>query len=97
MKQNSSTVIHEDNQACIAQSKNPVNHQRNRHVLLRYHYLRDIVDQGHATLQYIKTKDQLADVMTKALPSPTFNHFLPSLVNKSPLISSSTTSSPASN
>jgi hypothetical protein len=62
------TVIHADNQGCIALSKNPIHHKRTKHIDVRYHYVRDLVDDGVVQLEYIHTNEQLADVLTKALP-----------------------------
>jgi hypothetical protein len=59
------TLVWEDNTAAIAMSKNPVNHKRCRHILVKYHYLRDLHDQEVIKLQYLKTTDQIADLMTK--------------------------------
>ena len=89
LRQSKSSVIYEDNTACIAQSKNPVNTHRVRHMLLKYHYLRDLVDQGVAHLEYIKTKDQIADILTKPLAAKDFQRFLFHLVRPSPFTSSS--------
>ena len=92
LRQTSASVIHEDNTSCIAQSKNPVNSRRVRHMLLKYHYLRDIVDSGAATLQYIKTQDQIADILTKPLSHRDFARLLPHLVRPSPFTSSTSIS-----
>jgi transposase InsO family protein len=74
------TVLWEDNEACIAQSKNPVNHKRNLHMLVKYHYLRDLTESNVVRLQYIRTTSQLADVLTKPLPPLIFTSILPHLV-----------------
>ena len=66
----SPTVIFEDNQGCIALSENPVHHQRTKHIDIRFHYTRDLVACGDIKLKYIPTADQLADLLTKALPAP---------------------------
>ena len=58
------TVIWEDNTACISQSRNPVNHRRCKHINIKYHYLRILHDNGTVNLQYLPTRDQLADVLT---------------------------------
>jgi hypothetical protein len=79
--QQSPTVIHEDNTACIAQSKNPVNHKRCKHILLKYHYLRDLTESGIVQLEYINTKAQIADLLTKPLAPKDFNRLLPFLVS----------------
>ena len=83
LRQPSATVIWEDNTACISQSKNPVNHKRCKHILLKYHYLRYLNDSGAVRLQYVTTKDQVADVLTKPLPPHDFQRFVPSLVSPS--------------
>jgi hypothetical protein len=62
------STIFEDNEACIAQSKNPVNHKRSRHTLIRYHYLRHLTAANVVRLSYIHTSDQLADILTKPVP-----------------------------
>ena len=93
LRQTSASIIHEDNTSCIAQSKNPVNTRRVRHMLLKYHYLRDIVGSGQASLQYIKSQDQIADILTKSLAHRDFARLLPHLVRPSPF-TSSTPSSP---
>jgi hypothetical protein len=62
------TVIHCDNQSCIKLSENPVFHDRLKHIEIRYHFIRDWVQRGAVQLQYISTDDQVADILTKALP-----------------------------
>jgi hypothetical protein len=59
--------LHEDNQGCIILSQRPAGHQKNKHIDLRYHYLREKVQDGVIVLVYIKTKEQLADILTKPL------------------------------
>jgi len=74
------TLLHEDNTACIAQSKNPVNHQRTRHVNLRYHYLRELVRSQYVRLQHIRTTQQRADALTKPLSPMLFRPLAPTLI-----------------
>jgi hypothetical protein len=62
------TVIHCDNQSCIKLSKNPVFHDRSKHIEIKYHFIRDWVQRGAVQLQYVSTDDQVADILTKALP-----------------------------
>ena len=61
----SATTIYEDNQACIALSKNPQDHKRTKHIQVKYHVLRNYVKNGQVLLKYCSTKDQLADQFTK--------------------------------
>jgi hypothetical protein len=56
-----------DNQSAIALSKNPVFHERSKHIDVRYHYIRECVDEGRIIIVYTATEEQLADILTKAL------------------------------
>jgi hypothetical protein len=66
------TVIYEDNQGCIALSENPVMHKRTKHIDVRHHFIRERVESGDIALKYVATKDQLADLLTKALKRDVF-------------------------
>ena len=56
-----------DNMSAIALSKNPVLHDRSKHIDTKFHFIRECVDKGIILLEYANTQDQLADLMTKAL------------------------------
>ncbi|KAK8951630.1 hypothetical protein KSP39_PZI004097 [Platanthera zijinensis] len=56
-----------DNKSAIALTKNPVYHDRSKHIDTRYHYIRDCVERGMIEVEYVHTNDQLADIFTKAL------------------------------
>ena len=62
-----SITIHEDNQAAIALTKNPQFHDRTKHIQVKYHWIREQVSNGNFKLTYVDTKNQLADLFTKAL------------------------------
>ncbi|GAB2265831.1 hypothetical protein Dimus_037849 [Dionaea muscipula] len=66
------TEIGVDNQSAIAIAKNPVYHDRSKHIDVRFHFLRDSVANGVVKLVYVKTQDQLADILTKPLPLHVF-------------------------
>ena len=68
------TVIHCDNQSCIKLSINPVFHDRSKHIDIRYHHIRDCVQQKIVLLQYIPTEDQVADILTKAFTRRKFEY-----------------------
>ena len=67
-----SMQIMEDNQACIQIADNPISQRRTRHVDIRYHFVRDYINDGTVTLAYCATKDMLADIMTKIMPRAAF-------------------------
>ncbi|KAK5824251.1 hypothetical protein PVK06_019022 [Gossypium arboreum] len=65
-----------DNQSAIQIAKNPVQHDRTKHVEIDRHFIADQVNKKTATLSYIPSEGQIADILTKALPKPVFNKFL---------------------
>jgi hypothetical protein len=69
------TLILCDNQRCIKMTENPVFHDKSKHIEIRYHYIRDMVQRGALNLQYISTDEQVADVLTKPLSRVKFEYF----------------------
>ena len=63
-------VIYEDNEACINLSKNPQEYKRTRHIQVKYHFIRSLVQQNKIKLEYCNTKKQLADIFTKGTNGP---------------------------
>jgi hypothetical protein len=56
-----------DNKSAIQLCKNPVLHERSKHIEVRYHFIRQCVEEGKINVDYICTDDQLADILTKPL------------------------------
>jgi len=56
-----------DNQPAIALAKNPVLHDRSKHIDTRFHFIHDCVDGGQIVLEFVETGRQLADILTKPL------------------------------
>ena len=54
-----------DNKAAIKLAENPEFHKRTKHIDIQYHYIRDQVKQKRVDVQYVPTKLQLADFLTK--------------------------------
>eukprot|EP00253_Pinus_taeda_P014274 PITA_14274 len=69
------TVILCDNQSGIRLSENPVFHDRSKHIDIRYHYIRDMVQRGAIRLQHIDTDEQVIDILTKPLGKVKFLTF----------------------
>jgi hypothetical protein len=65
------TVVHEDNQACIAMSNNPIVSKRTKHIAIKYHFVRQKVREGEFELRHCPGPEMLADALTKALPADT--------------------------
>ena len=61
-----------NNSSAISISKNPVQHSCTKHIDIRYHFLRDHVDQGNIELAFVPTDAQLADFFTKTLGNDRF-------------------------
>jgi hypothetical protein len=59
--------LHVDNKSAIALMKNPVFHDRSKHIQTRYHFIRQCIDTGDIDVQFVRTEEQLSDIMTKAL------------------------------
>lgn len=56
-----------DSESAIQLSKNPVFHDRSKHIDVRYHYIRECIDENRVTLESVGTVEELADILTKAL------------------------------
>jgi len=56
----------EDNQPCIYLSKNPGGFAKSKHIDTQYHFEREQVEVGNLILRKIDTKENLADIFTKA-------------------------------
>jgi hypothetical protein len=69
------TVINSNNQSCIKLSEDPVFHDRSKHIGMRYHYVRDIVQKNILSIQYVPTTKQTADILTKPLSLTKFVYF----------------------
>jgi hypothetical protein len=65
-----------DNQGAIALAKDNKYHARTKHIDLRYHFIREAVEDGKIKVQYIPTDDNISDVFTKALPRPKFQRMV---------------------
>ena len=61
------TQVWEDNQGAIALANNAGYHAQTKHVDIRHHFIRENVQAGILKIDYIDTKNQLADMLTKAL------------------------------
>jgi hypothetical protein len=59
--------IRVDIKSSLALAKNPVFHERSKHIRARYHFIRDCLEEGSFKACYINTKGQLADLFTKPL------------------------------
>ncbi|CAL2266202.1 unnamed protein product [Prunus armeniaca] len=73
-EQTTATTLFCDNTSAIAMSKNPVFHQRSKHIRRKFHFIRDAIQDGEIDLIYCKGEEQIADIFTKALPKDRFSY-----------------------
>ena len=66
------TTIYEDNQASIKVANSDKLNARTKHIDVRHHYLRDLVNCSVINLVYCETDVMIADALTKPLPRPKF-------------------------
>ena len=69
------TVVFEDNQPCIRIATNPMLTPHVKHVQIKYHYTREVIERKEIRLVNIATTDMVADMLTKALGKPLFEKF----------------------
>ena len=60
-------TLYEDSQACIKIATNPCLAERTKHFDIKYHWLREKVKKNDVELKYIRTTEQVADILTKGL------------------------------
>jgi hypothetical protein len=68
------TTLLSDNQGAIALAKNKF-HARSKHIDIHYHFIWEAVVNHNVNITYVPTADNIADIFTKALSAPKFNHF----------------------
>eukprot|EP00253_Pinus_taeda_P012783 PITA_12783 len=56
-----------DNTSAISISKNPVMHSKTKHILIKYHFLQEQVLEQKVKLEYVPSKEPIADILTKPL------------------------------
>ena len=69
------TCIFCDNQSCVKLSENPVFHDKSKHIEIKFHYIRDMVQIGVVKLQYVVMDEKIVDVLTKPLANVKFEYF----------------------
>ena len=72
LPQEEPTKIYMDNKSAIALAKNPVFHDRRKHIDTRYHYIRECIARKDVQLEYVKSHDQVVYIFTKPLKQKDF-------------------------
>ena len=66
--------IYFDNTSAISISKNPVMHSKMKNIPIKYHFLWEQVVEKNIRVEYVGTKEQVADIFTKPLPRESFEY-----------------------
>ena len=66
----------------LALASNPVQHQRSKHIDIKYHFVRSEIQKEFLHVAYVTSKDNVADIFTKIINGPRIKTFVPSLFGK---------------
>ena len=72
--QEGATQIYYDYNSTIELSKIHVFHKRSKHIDIRYHFIRELINNGEIYLEFCKFEDQSIDIFTKPLAKERFEH-----------------------
>ena len=67
-------ILYCDNTCAINISKNPMMHAKIKHIVIKYHYVRLLVEDKQVKMEYVHSKEQIADLFTKPLPKDAFEY-----------------------
>jgi len=74
-------IVNEDNAGALFLAKNHSLGQRTKHIDIKYHYVRDLIENGIIEIKYVQTNWNLADIMTKSLGEEKHDKFAEMLLN----------------
>ena len=67
-------ILYCDNTSAINISKNLVMHTKTKYIAIKYHYVRELVEDKQVKMEYIHTKEKIIDIFTKPLPKNTYEY-----------------------
>lgn len=82
--QDKSCELNCDNQAAISISENPVQHDRTKHVEVDRHFIKEKLEAYIIHILFVRSKEQLADILTKAVGAEQFHETLSKLGVQNP-------------
>jgi hypothetical protein len=69
------TTIHCDNQSCVKLFESPIFHDILKHIEIKYHYIRHMVQRKIVHVLYLPIDEHIADIFTKPLAKTKFEYF----------------------
>jgi len=78
-EQTGPTIIFQDNQGTISMEHNKVSNKRTKHIDIKYHYIREMVDRKQISTTYVPTEKMIADCLTKPATKNSLDRALPIL------------------
>ena len=67
-------ILYCDNTSAINISKNPMMHAKTKHIAIKYHYVRELVEDKQVKMEYIHSKEKISHIFTKPLPKDAFEY-----------------------
>ena len=67
-------VIYCKNTSAISVSKNPVMHSKTKHIAIKYHFLREQIQEKELRLEYMASKEQATNLFTEPFLKDTFEY-----------------------
>ncbi|KAL3622056.1 hypothetical protein CASFOL_034252 [Castilleja foliolosa] len=65
-----------DNKSAICISENPVQHDRTKHIEVDRHFIKEKLEKNIISLPYVRSEEQLADILTKAVNGRVYHEIL---------------------
>nr|GEV43200.1 retrovirus-related Pol polyprotein from transposon TNT 1-94 [Tanacetum cinerariifolium] len=72
-QQDGPTEIKVDNKSAIELARNSVHHERSKHIIVSFHFIKEHIRNREVQLTHVMSRDQAANIFTKALPAELFN------------------------
>ena len=66
-------LLYYDNKATISIARNPIHHDRTKHVEVDRHFIKEKIEGGMLNVEYVPTRERVADILTKRLPRQNFD------------------------
>lgn len=63
-------ILTVENQGAMSLAENKGTSKHSKHIDVRHHFVRELVEKGEIDLKYVKSSDNIADILTKPLNGP---------------------------